>query len=151
MPTSKDDYLINTLRFVSTREETQIYGAILPESLTSPEMKEQNLTRLTLALLQELHLLSRQESSRSLICMDNAKITRKWSELDKHGHGNGKSAQEPGISNKHLDINDCLEKGVGTANSKQIELMLGSKANIEGPGLEILDAPQGPRRFISRL
>ncbi|GKA52428.1 retrovirus-related pol polyprotein from transposon TNT 1-94 [Tanacetum coccineum] len=38
--TSKDDYLINTLRFVSAREETQIYGAILPESLTSPKMKE---------------------------------------------------------------------------------------------------------------
>ncbi|GKC43580.1 hypothetical protein Tco_1061302 [Tanacetum coccineum] len=40
MHTSKDDYLINTLRFVSAREETQIYGAILPESLTSPKMKE---------------------------------------------------------------------------------------------------------------
>ncbi|GJW20120.1 hypothetical protein Tco_0030742 [Tanacetum coccineum] len=40
MHTSKDDYLINTLRFVSAREETQIYEAILPESLTSPEMKE---------------------------------------------------------------------------------------------------------------
>ncbi|GKE51932.1 hypothetical protein Tco_1487088 [Tanacetum coccineum] len=40
MHTSKDDYLINTLRFVSAREETQIYGAILPESLTSPEIKE---------------------------------------------------------------------------------------------------------------
>ncbi|GJS48011.1 hypothetical protein Tco_0598132 [Tanacetum coccineum] len=38
--TSKDDYLINTLRFVFAKEETQIYGAILPESLTSPEMKE---------------------------------------------------------------------------------------------------------------
>ncbi|GKA92710.1 hypothetical protein Tco_0814635 [Tanacetum coccineum] len=40
MHTSKDDYLTNTLRFVSAREETQIYGAILPESLTSLEMKE---------------------------------------------------------------------------------------------------------------
>nr|GEY29212.1 hypothetical protein [Tanacetum cinerariifolium] len=40
MYTSRDDYLINTLRFVSTKEETQINGAILPESLTSPEMKE---------------------------------------------------------------------------------------------------------------
>ncbi|GKC83907.1 hypothetical protein Tco_1139624, partial [Tanacetum coccineum] len=35
-----DDYLINTLRFVFAKEETQIYGAILLESLTSPEMKE---------------------------------------------------------------------------------------------------------------
>ncbi|GKA07912.1 hypothetical protein Tco_0687243 [Tanacetum coccineum] len=40
MHTYRDDYLINTLRFVSAKEETQIYGAILPESLTSPEMKE---------------------------------------------------------------------------------------------------------------
>ncbi|GJV06813.1 hypothetical protein Tco_1344469 [Tanacetum coccineum] len=40
MHTSKDDYLINTLRLVSANEETQIYGAILPESLTSLEMKE---------------------------------------------------------------------------------------------------------------
>ncbi|GJR80329.1 hypothetical protein Tco_0151114 [Tanacetum coccineum] len=38
--TSKDDYLINTLRFVSAKEATQIYGVVLPESLTSPEMKE---------------------------------------------------------------------------------------------------------------
>ncbi|GKD23405.1 hypothetical protein Tco_1225108 [Tanacetum coccineum] len=40
MHTSRNDYLINTLRFVSAKEATQIYGAILPESLTSPEMKE---------------------------------------------------------------------------------------------------------------
>nr|GEZ06378.1 hypothetical protein [Tanacetum cinerariifolium] len=40
MHTSTDDYLINTLRFVSIKEETQIYGAILLESLTSPEIKE---------------------------------------------------------------------------------------------------------------
>nr|GEV22015.1 hypothetical protein [Tanacetum cinerariifolium] len=40
MHTSRDDYLNNTLRFVSAKEETQIYGAIFPESLTSPEIKE---------------------------------------------------------------------------------------------------------------
>ncbi|GKE14886.1 hypothetical protein Tco_1422463 [Tanacetum coccineum] len=40
MHTSKDDYLINTLRFVSRKEASQIYGAVLPEFLTSPEMKE---------------------------------------------------------------------------------------------------------------
>ncbi|GJS85660.1 hypothetical protein Tco_0752201 [Tanacetum coccineum] len=40
MHTSRDDYLINTLRFVSTKEATQIYGVVLSESLTSPEMKE---------------------------------------------------------------------------------------------------------------
>ncbi|GKF58172.1 hypothetical protein Tco_0171709, partial [Tanacetum coccineum] len=40
MHTYKDDYLINTLRFVSAKGETQIYGDILPESLTSPEIKE---------------------------------------------------------------------------------------------------------------
>ncbi|GJW47855.1 hypothetical protein Tco_0079501 [Tanacetum coccineum] len=40
MHTSKDDYLINTLRFVSRNEASQIYGEVLPECLTSPEMKE---------------------------------------------------------------------------------------------------------------
>nr|GFB27008.1 hypothetical protein [Tanacetum cinerariifolium] len=40
MHTSKDDYLINSLRFVSAKESTQIYGAILPECLTSLAMKE---------------------------------------------------------------------------------------------------------------
>nr|GEV11718.1 hypothetical protein [Tanacetum cinerariifolium] len=40
MHTSIDDYLINTLRFVSAKEATQFYGKLLPESLTRPEMKE---------------------------------------------------------------------------------------------------------------
>ncbi|GJV27128.1 hypothetical protein Tco_1383576 [Tanacetum coccineum] len=40
MHTSRDDYLINTLRFFSTKEESQIYGARLPKSMTSREMRE---------------------------------------------------------------------------------------------------------------
>ncbi|GKD09278.1 hypothetical protein Tco_1188963 [Tanacetum coccineum] len=40
MHTSRDNYLINTLRFVSANEVSQIYGARLPESMTSPEMRE---------------------------------------------------------------------------------------------------------------
>ncbi|GJV20078.1 hypothetical protein Tco_1369098 [Tanacetum coccineum] len=40
MHTSRDDYLINTLRFVSTKEESQIYRARLPKSMTSCEMRE---------------------------------------------------------------------------------------------------------------
>ncbi|GJY77936.1 hypothetical protein Tco_0483737 [Tanacetum coccineum] len=40
MHTSKDDYLINTLRFVSRKEASQKYGVVLPECLTSPAMKE---------------------------------------------------------------------------------------------------------------
>ncbi|GKF79398.1 hypothetical protein Tco_0234966 [Tanacetum coccineum] len=43
MHTSKDDYLINTLRFVLAKEATQIYGAVLPECLTS--MKESKAYR----------------------------------------------------------------------------------------------------------
>ncbi|GKD70631.1 hypothetical protein Tco_1324721, partial [Tanacetum coccineum] len=40
MHTSKDDYLINSLRFVSAKESSRIYGVVLPECLTSLEMKE---------------------------------------------------------------------------------------------------------------
>ncbi|GJW03762.1 hypothetical protein Tco_1562618 [Tanacetum coccineum] len=49
MHTSKDDYLINTLRFVSRREASQIYGAVLPECLTSLEMKESKAYKTYLA------------------------------------------------------------------------------------------------------
>ncbi|GJU08101.1 retrotransposon protein, putative, ty1-copia subclass [Tanacetum coccineum] len=70
-------------------------------------------------------------------CTDNAKITRKWSKLDKHGHGNGKSAQEPEILTKRQTLVNHWWHVI-----QRMELMLGSKANIEGLGLEILDAPQ---------
>ncbi|GJW23252.1 hypothetical protein Tco_0033874 [Tanacetum coccineum] len=40
MHTLKDDNLINTLIFVSRKEASQIYGAVLPECLISLEMKE---------------------------------------------------------------------------------------------------------------
>ncbi|GKD35062.1 hypothetical protein Tco_1250571 [Tanacetum coccineum] len=40
MHTSKDDYLFNTLRFVSRKEASQKYGVVLPDCLTSPAMKE---------------------------------------------------------------------------------------------------------------
>ncbi|GJV55614.1 hypothetical protein Tco_1456619 [Tanacetum coccineum] len=40
MHTSIDDYLINTLRFVSAKEESQINGARLPKSMTSLMMRE---------------------------------------------------------------------------------------------------------------
>nr|GEV64932.1 putative reverse transcriptase domain-containing protein [Tanacetum cinerariifolium] len=36
----RDNYLINTLRFIYAKEESQIYGAQLPKSMTSPEMRE---------------------------------------------------------------------------------------------------------------
>ncbi|GJX60609.1 hypothetical protein Tco_0291999 [Tanacetum coccineum] len=39
-PSKPDDYLINTLRFVSRKEASQKYGVVLPECLTSPAMKE---------------------------------------------------------------------------------------------------------------
>ncbi|GJZ56861.1 putative ribonuclease H-like domain-containing protein, partial [Tanacetum coccineum] len=40
------------------------------------------------------------QTRRILICTDIAKITRKRSKPGKHGHGNGKSTQEPGVSSK---------------------------------------------------
>nr|GEU78469.1 reverse transcriptase domain-containing protein [Tanacetum cinerariifolium] len=40
MHTSMDEYLINTLQFVSRKEASHKYGAVLPECLTSPQIKE---------------------------------------------------------------------------------------------------------------
>ncbi|GJW24455.1 hypothetical protein Tco_0038266 [Tanacetum coccineum] len=42
MHTSKDDYLINTLRFVSAKEATQIYEAVLPECAVPPKMAQKS-------------------------------------------------------------------------------------------------------------
>ncbi|GKD90766.1 hypothetical protein Tco_1366273 [Tanacetum coccineum] len=61
---------------------------------------------------------------------------------------------EFGTGNKEMDKNQSKNGQSRTREGKsaqkwhaiqRMELMLGSKANIEGPGLEILDAPQGPR------
>ncbi|GJR43785.1 hypothetical protein Tco_1311888 [Tanacetum coccineum] len=38
MHTSNDDYLINTLRFVSRKEASQIYGVVLPECAVPPKV-----------------------------------------------------------------------------------------------------------------
>ncbi|GJR22483.1 hypothetical protein Tco_0971010 [Tanacetum coccineum] len=45
MHTFKEANLINTLRFVSRKEASQIYGAVLPECLTSLEMKESKVCK----------------------------------------------------------------------------------------------------------
>ncbi|GKB74383.1 hypothetical protein Tco_0935795, partial [Tanacetum coccineum] len=71
-------------------------------------------------------------------------------EMDKNQSKNGqsqtregKSAQEPGIIKLwSTKVNPGQQWWHAI---QQMELMLGSKANIEGLGLEILDAPQGPR------
>ncbi|GKB65401.1 hypothetical protein Tco_0921587 [Tanacetum coccineum] len=47
MHTSRDDYLINTLRFVFANEESQIYGARLPKSMTKPKRKSKRVKRPT--------------------------------------------------------------------------------------------------------
>ncbi|GKD64774.1 hypothetical protein Tco_1306882, partial [Tanacetum coccineum] len=50
MHTSKDDYLINTLRLSSAKEYTQKYGAITSRILTSPEYEETKATDFTLII-----------------------------------------------------------------------------------------------------
>nr|GFA11977.1 hypothetical protein [Tanacetum cinerariifolium] len=56
MHTSRDDYLINTLRFVFAKEESQIYGARLPKSLTSPKMRETKLLHTEILQLTPLQI-----------------------------------------------------------------------------------------------
>ncbi|GKE73739.1 hypothetical protein Tco_1535780 [Tanacetum coccineum] len=77
MPTSKDDYLINTLRFISAREETKIYGAILPESLNSPEMKESKAykTYIGFASVKRPAKKSTQAPARGVVIRETLEIT----------------------------------------------------------------------------
>nr|GEW38834.1 hypothetical protein [Tanacetum cinerariifolium] len=59
MHTSRDDYLINTLRFMSAKEESQINGARLPKSMTSHDMRESKAYKTYLAMIHELYLQRR--------------------------------------------------------------------------------------------
>ncbi|GJT39217.1 retrovirus-related pol polyprotein from transposon TNT 1-94 [Tanacetum coccineum] len=54
MRTLKDDYLINTLRFLSRKESSHIYGVVLPECLTTPEMKESKAYKTYLGYMKNL-------------------------------------------------------------------------------------------------
>ncbi|GJW40017.1 hypothetical protein Tco_0065862 [Tanacetum coccineum] len=59
---------------------------------------------------------------------DNANIIRKRPKPDKHGHGNGKSAQEPEVSNKSYPIWEVIQNGNGlvsitTDTQGQIKVM----------------------------
>ncbi|GJZ27777.1 hypothetical protein Tco_0572424 [Tanacetum coccineum] len=106
MHTSKDDYLINSLRFVSAKESTQIYGAILHECLTSPAMKESKAYKTyigyTTGVMKNLSQkanelrdlprslqLSQQQvsSSESLMCKTKSKSKDKEKVDVTHGKG----------------------------------------------------------------
>ncbi|GJV24261.1 hypothetical protein Tco_1376956 [Tanacetum coccineum] len=77
MHTSKDDYLINTLRFVSTKEIEQIYDAILPESLTSSEMKETKAYKTYLGYATGATPPKKARNSRSQLLLNSLRETPK--------------------------------------------------------------------------
>ncbi|GJU13132.1 hypothetical protein Tco_1135528 [Tanacetum coccineum] len=101
MHTSKDDYLINTLRFVSVKEETQIYCAILPDSLTSPEMKETKAYKTYLVSIEEPTGKSKRvkrpskkttkDPEKGVVIRETPKIpvSKKKEKVDTHPSGSG--------------------------------------------------------------
>ncbi|GJX49014.1 hypothetical protein Tco_0275859 [Tanacetum coccineum] len=91
MHTSKDDYLINSLRFVSAKESTQIYGAIHPECLTSLAMKESKVYKTYLGyatgvvppkMAQKFKKASPSKKDNDLVLVDEEPVTKgkrvKW-------------------------------------------------------------------------
>ncbi|GJZ88015.1 hypothetical protein Tco_0659797 [Tanacetum coccineum] len=50
---ANDDPILTTMRFIRQHEVVQRYGAILPDYLTNPAMKESEASRLTMILLLE--------------------------------------------------------------------------------------------------
>ncbi|GKC72016.1 hypothetical protein Tco_1117899, partial [Tanacetum coccineum] len=58
----------------------------------------------------------------SLICTGIAKITRKRSKPEKHGHGNGLSAQEPEVSSKRLSKVNPWSTMVNPQNAKTLKI-----------------------------
>ncbi|GKB68122.1 hypothetical protein Tco_0929534 [Tanacetum coccineum] len=98
MHTSKDDYLINSLRFVSAKESTQIYGAILPECLTSPAMKESKEDKTYLGyatgvvppkVARKFKKASASKKDSDLVPVDEEPSKRKEKEKVDVAHGKG--------------------------------------------------------------
>ncbi|GJS23600.1 hypothetical protein Tco_0452232 [Tanacetum coccineum] len=141
MHTSKDDYLINSLRFVSTKESTQIYGAILPECLTSPAMKESKAykTYLGYATGKRVKRLAKKSTTKPAACViiREALVETKSKSMEKEkvdvtrGKGNEllsdvaltEEAQMKEVRKKSLrDFHKTHPSGSGTVAKKPLSV-----------------------------
>ncbi|GKE69483.1 hypothetical protein Tco_1527555, partial [Tanacetum coccineum] len=82
---------------------------------------------------------------------DNAKITRKRSKPSKHGHGNGKSTQEPEKECHAGNPCDHIFDVTAKTGYPMIEKIQGQRSNLRGACEEDLEAssPAINRRLLS--
>ncbi|GJW61004.1 hypothetical protein Tco_0110339 [Tanacetum coccineum] len=51
MHTAQDDYILGTMRFVSKDEDTQVYGALIPTTMTTPKIRDSFAYQIYLAFV----------------------------------------------------------------------------------------------------
>nr|GEW82379.1 hypothetical protein [Tanacetum cinerariifolium] len=142
MQTSRYDSLINTLRFVSAKEESQIFRARIPKSMTSLRCENPKLTRLILAMLQELYLYSRHESSRNMLLPNS--LMSQFHLKNLRGSQRELRDQQREVRKKSLrDFHKTHPSGSGTAtkiapSAAKIKPSVTNKETSAKPGVTVV-------------
>nr|GEW05853.1 hypothetical protein [Tanacetum cinerariifolium] len=132
MHTSKDDYLINSLRFVSAKESTQIYGAILPECLTSPAIKESKSYKTYLdyatgvlppKIARKFKKASPSKKDNDLVPVDEEPVTKGKRVKRSVKKSSTKPATGIVIREPHVETKSKRKEKVDVTRGKGIELL----------------------------
>ncbi|GJZ33713.1 hypothetical protein Tco_0579149 [Tanacetum coccineum] len=148
MHTSKDDYLINTLRFVLRKEASQKYEVVLPDCLTSLAMKESKAykTYLSYATREVPPKAARKFKKASLSKKDNihvqadeepvqkGKRVKRAAKKPSNTPATGIVIREPTVETKSKGKE---KKKVDVAHGKRIELLSDVALTEEGQMKEV--------------
>nr|GEW88057.1 hypothetical protein [Tanacetum cinerariifolium] len=156
--TTRDDPMFNTIRVISRYQDSQIYGAILPDVLTSRDMLESKAYKEYYAFTTEakrkakgLTMLTEAALSKA----DQLKLATKRSKKDFHishasGSGDGVGKLSKGDSKEEGDDDDGNNDDEGGNNDEDNEddevvkdLYDDVNVNLGNANAEMTDADQG--------
>nr|GEU80309.1 retrovirus-related Pol polyprotein from transposon TNT 1-94 [Tanacetum cinerariifolium] len=132
MHTSKDDYLVSTLRFVSANESTQIYGSILLECLTSPAMMEIKAYKTYLGyaigavppkIARKFKKTSPSKKDSYLVPIDEEPVTKGKQIKRSVKKSSTKLATGIVIREPHVETKSIRKEKVDVTHGKEIELI----------------------------
>ncbi|GJT93432.1 hypothetical protein Tco_1082277 [Tanacetum coccineum] len=117
MHTSRDDSLLGTMRFVSRHEDTQIYGALLPKSMTNQAMLDSDSYKTYSAIAtgaEPPKPKKTQKKSDSTISSEETPSKKKPAKSKKDVPSTKKLATKPKPTKKKAPVKADRGKGDGT-------------------------------------
>ncbi|GJS32297.1 hypothetical protein Tco_0530679 [Tanacetum coccineum] len=161
MHTSRDHYLINTLKFVSANEESQIYGARLPESMTSPEMRETKAYKTYLGYATGVTPPKKARKKKEKMTVEKRKGIDLLSEVAlTDGSSEGTDAEminvKQGNENMEITLNQVIEDAYVKISTvtKKTEVPVTSSSHLSDLAskfLNFLDIPYTYAKIVSPI